>query len=198
MDLGGLTNWLQTQMAHIRGGQPFRGQDGVMYGPAVERASRVPIRYDSRPAVNPQGGSVAGYYDPGNLLHPKVINIYPNSALTLKDVNTTPTVEHEGVHAVQDNAHQLNTGDTIPGYDSMVKALTGSVAGDLSAEAPANAISYDPKFTPNLPRSLADSYGKATIAASPAAQQPALQQLYTSARDRLDANDATLAAKAKQ
>ena len=192
MDLSGLTNWLQTQMAHLSGGQPFQGSNGTLYGPAVQRQTRVPITYD------PTAGGTAGVYNSGGLIHPEGMTIYPNSRIAMQDGSTSPTIEHEMVHAAQSHAGQLGNGSMVPGYADVAKAIAPNVAGRLEAEAPADAISYDPRFTPGLSRGAADTYGKAVIAATPVAQQPALQSSYDSARARLDANDATLAAKAKQ
>lgn len=185
MDFSGLTNWLQGKMA---GMQSFTGQDGVKYGPAVARQSRVPITYD--PA---QGGTMAGEYASGGLIHPEGMTIYPNSQIVKNDGSTSPTIEHEEVHALQQHGGQLGSGDKVAGYDKAAAGLPGWY--NLPQETPANSIAYDPKYTPELSRSAADTYSANVIAASPPSIQGGLQSLANGARARLDQNDADLAAK---
>jgi hypothetical protein len=129
------------------------------------------------------------------------MRIYPNSNPVQRDGSTALTLQHEQVHALQDQAGQMGSGDKVPGYADIAAAIRPTVAGHLPTEAPADAIAYDPRFTPLLSRSQADAYSQAAIAQSPASIQPGLQTLYNesrvdTAKTRQDDNDATLAQKA--
>lgn len=143
---------------------PLSDSNGITYGPAVTRKTRVPIefsRFDDR--------EQSGTYN-GPSLIPQLLNLLPfipHSTGSIKIDPTSPdntnlhkSINHEEIHSLLQDLSFTGSLDKLqsqnPYYKTIASKLSGR-GGDPIQEVPAYMGAFEPKTLP-VDQSTRDSY----------------------------------------